>query len=419
MNFLTHQQAQRYLHTQADHALSAQETIALQAHLATCSVCRTYATELTILEKRVRRILFAHWSLHSSPLTDPLIAVKNHTRKSPMYKSSLRFASTLLVAVLLFLTLTSILTFLLPNPTSLPATQPVTNSEIIIESLSSPATPTESPFEDDKKFPIIQQYTVKKGDTFWSIAEAFGLQPETILFTNEDQLADDVHNLFPGMELLIPPIDGLFYKWQAGDTLDEVATKFNAHVEDIIEYPGNALDSSNPTISPDTLILIPGGSRELRIWTIPDATRDYPEALRTYGPGACLKPSEGVIGTGTILWPTDAHYISGNDFWSGHPGIDIGVSLDEDVIASDDGVVIFSGWSNFGYGNLIMLDHGNGYLTIYAHLNKVVARCGESVSTGQVIGNAGVTGNTTGPNLHFEVRLNGEALNPWTVLPSP
>lgn len=412
MNRLTHQQAQRLLHAKTDHALSTKETAVLQTHLTTCLVCQNYAMELTTLENRIRRVLHAHWP-PSRPITDPLIAVQTYSRKTHMNQPSLRFAGTLLTAVLLLLTLTGILTFLLPELSSLPTSQLTTTPEI--------TAPNPTPLRPEENTPpeIAQQYTVQNDDTLWSIAEAFGLQPETILWANEMQLFDNADFLQPEMILTIPPADGVYYQVQEGDTLETIATDFEANVEDIVAFPGNFADPTHPTPISETYLLIPGGHRDLRPWLIPNTTRDDPQALRTYGPGACLKSSEGVTGAGMFQWPLETHYLSGNDFWSAHPGIDIAASLNEDVFASDAGVVIFSGWSNFGYGYLIMLDHGNGYLTIYAHLNKVVARCGESVTPGQIIGNAGITGNTTGPHLHFEIRLNDEPVNPWTVLPLP
>ena len=76
------------------------------------------------------------------------------------------------------------------------------------------------------------------------------------------------------------------------------------------------------------------------------------------------------------------------------------------------------GW-NGGYGNVVMIDHGNGYLTVYGHLSQInVVPC-QGVSAGSSIGLAGSTGNSTGAHLHFEVRLNGGFVNPWYVLPAP
>jgi murein DD-endopeptidase MepM/ murein hydrolase activator NlpD len=110
---------------------------------------------------------------------------------------------------------------------------------------------------------------------------------------------------------------------------------------------------------------------------------------------------------------------AGNDYWSGHLAIDIGSAIGEAIVASDSGVIVFSGWATGGYGNMIMIDHGNGYQTLYAHLNSVSVGCGRSVTRGQLIGRGGSTGNSTGPHLHFEVRYQGGFVNPWYVLPPP
>jgi murein DD-endopeptidase MepM/ murein hydrolase activator NlpD len=100
-------------------------------------------------------------------------------------------------------------------------------------------------------------------------------------------------------------------------------------------------------------------------------------------------------------------------------GIDIAAGDGAGVFAADSGVVVFSGWATGGYGNMVMIDHGNGYQTLYAHLYKVAVACGQSVSQGQTIGYAGSTGNSTGAHLHFEVRYQGGFISPWYVLPAP
>jgi murein DD-endopeptidase MepM/ murein hydrolase activator NlpD len=138
-----------------------------------------------------------------------------------------------------------------------------------------------------------------------------------------------------------------------------------------------------------------------------------------YGPGTCEGGYDGAYGTGSFVWPTAGHTLSGNDYWGGHLGIDIGLGEGDGIFASDSGVIVFSGWANGGYGYMIMIDHGNGYQTLYAHLSSVSASCGQSVGQGQYIAAGGSTGNSTGPHLHFEVRLNGGWINPWYVLPAP
>jgi murein DD-endopeptidase MepM/ murein hydrolase activator NlpD len=101
----------------------------------------------------------------------------------------------------------------------------------------------------------------------------------------------------------------------------------------------------------------------------------------------------------------------------GHLGIDIAAGIGDPIVTADSGVIVFTGWAAGGYGNMIMVDHGNGYQTLYGHLSAVGVSCGQSVNQGQYIGNSGSTGNSTGSHLHFEIRLWGQFVNPWHVLP--
>jgi murein DD-endopeptidase MepM/ murein hydrolase activator NlpD len=135
-------------------------------------------------------------------------------------------------------------------------------------------------------------------------------------------------------------------------------------------------------------------------------------------PGACAGPFSGATGSYSFIWPANNHYLSGTDFLAkGHPGIDISAPLGAPIYAADSGVVIFAGWSTKGYGNMVMLDHGNGWQTVYAHASQINVVCGQSVAQGQVIMLAGSTGNSTGSHLHFEMR-NSEygRVNPWLYL---
>jgi murein DD-endopeptidase MepM/ murein hydrolase activator NlpD len=266
----------------------------------------------------------------------------------------------------------------------------------------------------------IVQYQVDTGDSVFGIAEFFSIEPETVLWANYDLLNDNPDFLEPGMELFIPPLDGVFYEWQEGDSLERVAAEFEAEVEDIVGFLGNKIDLSNPVIEPGTMVMVPGGHREFRQWLIPTIARGSAGVNTTaLGPGACSGSYEGAFGSGAFIWPTGQHFLSGNDYWSGHLGLDIAAVQGASVYAADAGVVVFAGWANGGYGNTVMIDHGNGYQTLYAHLNSVAAGCGASVSAGRTVGYAGSTGNSTGSHLHFEVRLNGGFINPWFVLPAP
>jgi LysM repeat protein len=263
-------------------------------------------------------------------------------------------------------------------------------------------------------------YTVATGDSVFGIAISFNIHPETILWANYDQLNDSPDMLNPGMKLNVPPIDGVYYQWQEGDTLDSVATKFKAKVQDILSWEGNNFDLTDPKVESGQWLMIPDGQREFRQWLVPTIARSNSGVSKSVlGPGACEGDYTGAYGSGAFAWPTASHVLSGNDYWSGHLGIDIAGAVGDGVFASDGGVVVFSGWSNGGYGYMVMIDHGNGYQTVYAHLSAVNAGCGQSVYPGSYIGAVGSTGNSTGSHLHFEVRYLGGFLSPWYVLPAP
>lgn len=263
-------------------------------------------------------------------------------------------------------------------------------------------------------------YTVSSGDAIFSIADQFNVKPETILWANYDLLNDNPDFLEVGMELNVPPVDGVYYQWKEGDTLESIAGEFEAEVDDILEFTGNGFDLSNPEAVAGQFVMIPGGEREFRQWLIPTINRgNAGVSSLALGPGACTGSYSGAYGSGAFIWPTGNHTLSGNDFWSGHLAIDIGEVEGNPIYASDAGVVVFTGWANGGYGYTVVVDHGNGYQTLYAHMSAVYLSCGASVGAGSVLGGAGSTGNSTGTHLHFEVRLNGGFINPWYVLPPP
>jgi hypothetical protein len=255
-------------------------------------------------------------------------------------------------------------------------------------------------------------YIVQRGDAMSKIAEKFKIETVSILYNNKDALNDDPHGLKPGMNLLIPPVDGIYYTWKEGDTIDKVAAEFNARVDDIVNFPGNDVDLTNPNFKPGTLVMIPGGSRDLIDWTqfVPTITRGSNTGTANVGGAAC---SGGLVGDGVFGWPTNGpHTISGNNYTAGHLAIDITANEGDGVFAADAGVVTQAGWSQYGYGNVIQIDHGNGYATLYAHLSQINVTVCTSVGQGTLIGLAGNTGNSFGAHLHFEIRLGGANVNP-------
>jgi len=128
-------------------------------------------------------------------------------------------------------------------------------------------------------------------------------------------------------------------------------------------------------------------------------------------------------GNGSLIWPVSGPITSGYGMrwhpiygtYSMHTGIDIGAPHGAAVKAADGGTVIYAGWMG-GYGNTLIVDHGGGVSTLYAHLSGFAVSSGTTVSQGQVIAYVGSTGNSTGPHLHFEVRINGNHTNPLAYL---
>ncbi|MBP6177702.1 MAG: M23 family metallopeptidase [Anaerolineales bacterium] len=270
-------------------------------------------------------------------------------------------------------------------------------------------------------------YTVLDGDTVFGIAEKFGLEPQTVLWANYNLLLDDPHSLKPGQELNILPVDGVYWEWLGGIPFGQWAKFYGVTAAEVIEYPGNELDRNavgdyeNANIPTGTWLIIPGGKREFVSWSAPlGVTRDNPASARVLGPGACDPVSGGAVGYGTYVYPTNKHYLSGFDFSekTNHRGLDFAGNTGEAVYATDAGVIVYSGWNNYGYGNMIMIDHGNGFQSLYAHLSELYRGCGTSVGQGESIGAVGSTGRSSGSHLHFEL-MAGVKVNPWDYLPPP
>lgn len=274
---------------------------------------------------------------------------------------------------------------------------------------------------------VIEKYTVEQGDSLFGIADKYGLKPESILWFNFELLKDNPNEIKPGQVINIPPVDGVLHTYHTGESLSAIADNYSYSTEttaqNIVDWPGNDLDPyetnvDSPGIPDGTLLIVPGGSRELRDWGPPAITRDNPASAAYYGPGSCGTIYAGAVGNGTFIWPSVLKYLSGFDYTPPtHNGIDIAGAEGNAVFATDSGVVVYAGWSNFGYGNLLVIDHGNGWQSAYAHLSTWNVSCGQSVTQGEVVAAIGTTGNSSGPHLHFELHsaVYGK-VNPWDFL---
>jgi LysM repeat protein len=246
----------------------------------------------------------------------------------------------------------------------------------------------------------ISTYEVQSGDTIYGIAARFGLDPETIMWSNPDlEKAPDL--LSVGQPLTILPTNGVYHQVGEGDTLQGIADTFKADPAAIINYPLNQLDPDNPVIVPGQWVVVPGGSKPFIPRAVIAYTGPIPEGANT--------------GTGAFAWPASGTIYQG--FFPWHPAIDIAAYIGAPVLAADSGYVIEAGWSNVGYGYNVVVDHGNGFQTLYAHLNAYYVDVGANVAQGQQIGEMGNTGNATGPHLHFELSQNTVQRNPIGILP--
>lgn len=318
-------------------------------------------------------------------------------------------ARQLLSAGLLFIFVTACAAEAMPSPVPSATQAP---------SATPAASPTLQPTATRTPRREIETYAVQPGDTVEGIAAEFGLQPETVLWANYDLLLDIADLLFPDMQLSILPVDGVYHQVGGGDTVNNIAVFFGASAQDILAWPGNNLDAAG-NIQPGQWLMVPGGRLLPRRRSLPNLPR-YAMAVDflEFGSGACpLDAGAGAVGDGIYAWPVSGRQLAGDGFWGAHPAADLAAMDGEPVLAADDGVVTFSGWSNFGYGYTVMLDHGNGQFSLYAGLGEALALCGASVAEGEVIGTVGITGHPAGPYLHFEIRSGQEALNPLDLLP--
>lgn len=230
----------------------------------------------------------------------------------------------------------------------------------------------------------ISLYIVREGDSLSQIAEMFGVSVNTIIWANE------ISNkpIKEGQELLILPVSGVKHTVEKGDTLASIAKEYKGDADEILVF--NGLSSASALAVGDE-IMIPGGE-------IPKST---PKAA---GSSGGIAVTGGVAISGYFIHPVPGAIKTQGIH--GYNGVDLGASIGTPVRAAAGGTVIVSkagGW-NGGYGNYIVIDHPNGTQTLYAHLSKNVAWSGQDVVAGQVIGNVGNTGRSTGSHLHFEVR---------------
>ena len=264
---------------------------------------------------------------------------------------------------------------------------------------------------DRNRMEVIQ-YEVQQGDNIYSIADFYGITPETVFWGNEDSLDGDPRTISIGQKLNILPVNGVYYKYEEGKSIREIASEYYTSPEDILNFPTNGLDPyltdiDQPLIDVGQYLVLPNAIGETVDFGPPKISCENPAVASYYGSGYCPAVSSCVYGDGVFDWPVGATQITQEYNAAIHPAIDVGgVEAVTGVYAADTGVVVYAGWSEYGYGNLVVIDHGYSQ-TVYAHLFSYSVSCGQSVYRGAQIGMLGNTGNSSGPHLHFEINING------------
>ena len=238
-----------------------------------------------------------------------------------------------------------------------------------------------------------QNYKVLRGDTIGGIAIKFGLTNISTLISVNDIV--NVRQLAAGQRLKIPSIDGIIYTVKNGDSLNSIASRYKIKLSDLLDV--NEISSE---------ILVKGQQLFL-----PGVGMDQSALKNAMGDIFKLPVASKFRWTSPYGWRIDPIA----NVRSFHTGVDMACPSGTPVLAAMSGKVITTGVSRV-YGNYVIIDHGNGYQTLYAHLSKIIAVKGQWVSQGTRIGLVGSTGYSTGPHLHFTVYKKGQLINPMTVL---
>ena len=244
----------------------------------------------------------------------------------------------------------------------------------------------------------IVDYKVVSGDTLESIAKRFDVSLDSIKWANS--IKSDV--IKPDQIIKIPPVTGVVHKVIAGENIYTIAKKYQTSAQNIVNFPFNDFtDLETFSLQSGQTLYVPDGVIE--------------EEQPKYSGGQFFAQIQaGVHGSSNFIWPTSG-VITQYAIWY-HQALDIANPSQPPVLASDTGTVIYAGCLNWGYGCHIIIDHANGYQTLYGHLSSYSVEVGNSVGQGSQIGVMGSTGRSTGIHLHFEIRSGGVLLNPLNFL---
>lgn len=252
-------------------------------------------------------------------------------------------------------------------------------------------------------------YSISAGDTVSSIAQKFGISVNTILWEN-NLSSYSILKISDNLKIL--PNSGVSHTVARGESLSYLANYYDLSLEDILT--ANNLNNAN-SLKIGQKLIMPGASKPSTVKIASTASK----VINNSASGLevikkLVKPSPVKNVGSSMLWPTEGHRITQYYSWR-HKGLDIANKTGTPLYASESGTIIYSGWSN-GYGYNVLIDHGSGLRTRYAHASKLYVSKGDTVSKGESVAAMGSTGWSTGPHIHFEVIINGSLMNPLNYI---
>ena len=274
-------------------------------------------------------------------------------------------------------------------------------SSSTILSATTEGTETSTLISDKVRDKTIE-YEVQENDTVSSISDMFDVSIDTIRWQNNLPSQDAIK---VGQVLQILPVTGVSHKVQKGDTVYSIAKKYDSSAQGLVDFPYNTfVNDETFELAIGQTVIVPDGVKPSEVLWSPVAR------VRQVTPNAGT-----VVASGSFVWPAGGT-ITQRFAWY-HKGMDIANNAAPAILAADSGRVIVAGWpDSYGYGNRVVIDHGNGFRTLYGHLSQIWVVAGQTVNRGDAIGKMGSTGRSTGIHLHFEVIQNGTYLNPLNVL---
>ena len=317
-----------------------------------------------------------------------------------------------------------------PEPEPVPEPETTPEAEPTPESAPEP-TPEPTPQPTPEPQPAYIVYTVQPGDTVASIAKAFGVSTDYILWNNGD-LYEDPDLLLVGQNIQVPTVNGLVYNVKLGDTLSDIASFYQIDVQSILAFVPNRISSPDTVIEGMMLVLpgaapppppIPAAVTAVEATNPAQTPAPNPVPAPAPPPPPQPEPAPPPPSSVGFIWPFSGPISSPFGEYRGGSSYHTGTDIDgfgrygAPVVASASGTVVLVTGLDWGLGQYVVIRHPDGSETVYAHLSAIYVTQGQTVAQGEQIGAIGCTGYCTGPHLHFELWIGGAPVDPLGYLP--